>query len=138
MSKSTSKSNQVPVLVVDDDHDVCEFFLDLYEEMGIPVNVVTSGSAGLKEVISKSYELIFLDIKLGDRNGLDILEGIRKVDQEVTIIMISGYLTETNLERALKSGANGYLYKPLQIRDIMGQTMKYLNDWNKIPIHVQS
>lgn len=124
-NKQNQKQNAY-VLVVDDDGGVCEFFQDLFEEMDIRVDVARSGTAGLRQVISGQYKLIFLDIKLGDRNGLDVLEGIRKVDNDVKIIMISGYLTEENIERALKSGADGYLYKPLQVRDIMAQTFRHV------------
>jgi len=118
--------DQAHVLVVDDDQGVCEFFLDLFEEMGVKVDLANSGTTGLKYVYTRKYKLIFLDIKLGDRNGLEVLEGIRKVDKQVKIVMISGYLTEKNIERALQSGADGYLYKPLQVRDIMAQTFRHV------------
>ena len=114
------------VLVVDDDEGVCEFFQDLYDEMDIKVDVVTSGVAGLNSANTGDYKLIFLDINLGDISGLDVLEGIRKANKQVKIIMISGYLTEANIERALKAGADGYLYKPLQVRDIIAQTFKHV------------
>lgn len=123
MNREKALSNRKTyVLVVDDDEGVGEFFKDLFEEMDIKVDIATSGTAGLNSAKAGEYKLIFLDINLGDISGLDVLEGIRKDNKDVKIIMISGYLTEVNIERALKTGADGYLYKPLQVRDIVSQT----------------
>ena len=126
--KNNSTGNSVkPILVIDDEQSICEFFIDLFEEYGISIDVEQSGRTGLDRALGDSYSLIFLDVKLGDISGIDILKKLKKRKPETKVIMISGYLTEDIIEDALKLGVDGYLYKPLSVRDILSMTLRFIN-----------
>ncbi len=125
-SPQTKDSNSASVLVIDDEQSVRDFFIDTFTEMGIRVDTAENGLKGLDMVYKKNYNLIFLDIVLGDVDGLEILKSIKLIDSQAGIIVVSGYLTEDIIEQAICTGADGYLYKPLSVRDIMSLTLKYI------------
>jgi len=117
------KSKTMPrVLVIDDEPTVCQFFRDLYEEMNILVDTTTQAAEGIRMAEEDTYDLIFLDIKLKDSNGIDLLKTLRKDNVISKIIVISGYFTEDIIKDALDFGADGYLFKPLSVRDIIAKT----------------
>lgn len=116
-----------PILVIDDEQSICEFFTDLFDEYGMTIDVEQSGTSGLKRALGDSYSLIFLDVKLGDMNGIDVLKRLKEGNPDTKVVMISGYLTEDIIEEALKLGVDGYLYKPLSVRDILSMTLRFIN-----------
>jgi len=127
--KSISNLNQkmpAEILIIDDEESICEFFKDLFEIYNVNIDIELSGTSGLKKISRKNYNLIFLDIMLGDVNGIDLLKAIKQRSKETKIIMISAYLTEQMIEKALKNGADGYLYKPISVRDILAVSMRWI------------
>jgi len=127
--KSISNLNQkmpAEILIIDDEESICEFFKDLFEIYNVNIDIELSGTSGLKKISRKNYNLIFLDIMLGDANGIDLLKAIKQRSKETKIIMISAYLTEQMIEKALKNGADGYLYKPISVRDILAVSMRWI------------
>ena len=129
MKKKVKRRGSKPksVLVIDDEQSICGFFTDLFDEYDINIDTELTGASGLKRVLGDSYSLIFLDVKLGDTDGISVLRKIKKHDPDTKVVMISGYLTEDIIEQALKFGADGYLYKPISIRDIMSMTLRFLD-----------
>lgn len=123
--KSKTKTAN-PILVIDDEESICQFFTDLFDEYGIQIDAELSGTSGLKRAGGNSYSLVFLDVKLGDMNGIDVLKTIKRTKPRTKVVMISGYLTEEVIEEALKLGVDGYLYKPLSVRDILSMTLRFL------------
>lgn len=126
MSELNSNDSN-PILVIDDEQSICEFFTDLFDEYGMTIDVEQSGTSGLKRALGDSYSLIFLDVKLGDMNGIDVLKRLKEGNPDTKVVMISGYLTEDIIEEALKLGVDGYLYKPLSVRDILSMTLRFIN-----------
>lgn len=112
------------ILVVDDEASICEFFVDLFDEYGIDIDVEQSGASGLKRALDHPYSLVFLDVKLGDMSGIDVLKKIKKAQPDTKVVVISGYLTEELIEEAIEFGVDGYLYKPLSVRDIISITIR--------------
>lgn len=121
-----NNNSSIPLFVIDDDNSILEFFRDVFSEMNLTIQTESDGRLGLKKVLQGQIKIVFLDIMLNDVNGLDILKEIKLKKPEVKVIMISGYLTEEVVEKALQLGADGYLYKPLSVRDILSRTLKYI------------
>lgn len=126
--KELNNNDSNPILVIDDEQSICEFFADLFDEYGITIDVEQSGTSGLKRALGDSYSLIFLDVKLGDMNGIDVLKRLKEGNPDTKVVMISGYLTEEIIEEALKLGVDGYLYKPLSVRDILSMTLRFIEN----------
>jgi len=120
---SFKRNSSLPrVLIIDDEPSVCQFFKDLYDDMDILVDTVTEASEGIRMAEEDNYSLIFLDIKLKDADGIQLLKELRAENVTSKIIVISGYFTEDIIKEALDFGADGYLFKPLSVRDIIAKT----------------
>jgi DNA-binding response OmpR family regulator len=115
------------ILVIDDEQSICDFFVDLFDEYGVSIDTETSGTTGLKRSLAHSYSLVFLDVKLGDINGIEVLKQIKQKNPATRVVMISGYLTESVIEKALELGADGYLYKPISVRDLLSVILKFVD-----------
>ncbi len=106
-------------LVVDDDVNVCEEATALLTDMGINAEWVDSGQKAIAKVQEKIaqahyYDIILVDWKMPDMDGIETTRAIRKiVGPEVTIIIITAY-EWTNIEQAAKNaGANSLMDKPI-------------------------
>ncbi|WP_200907130.1 sigma-54-dependent transcriptional regulator [Desulfatitalea tepidiphila] len=99
-------------LIIDDDVNILTT-LELYlEDKGFDVVKATSGEEGLRQLRSTSPELVLLDMKLPDRNGLDVLKEIMASGIKTQVLMITAYATIDTAVSAVKMGAFDYLPKP--------------------------
>lgn len=114
------------ILIIDDEKSICEFFTDLFYVYKIEIDTELSGTTGLQRALKNRYDLIFLDVMLGDMNGIDVLKAIKLDNADTNVVMLSAYLTEEVIEKALKMGADGYLYKPVAVRDIVSITLRFI------------
>ncbi|MCH7732030.1 MAG: response regulator [Candidatus Marinimicrobia bacterium] len=126
MEKNTKVYKTPVILIIDDEESICEFFTDLFEIYKVEIDVELSGTSGLQRARKNRYDLIFLDVMLGDMDGIDVLKAIKLNNSDTKVVMISAYLTEEIIEKALKLGADGYLYKPVSVRDIVSLTLRFI------------
>lgn len=81
------------ILVVDDEQHILKLYEKELSEEGYTVRTTTSGQEALKMAREESPDVVILDIKLKDQNGLEILGGLRRINQDVPIILNSAYST---------------------------------------------
>ncbi len=115
------------ILIIDDEDIIgkaCEMILT---EEGFLCNHCSSGKDGLKMALQSSYDVLLLDIKLKDINGMDILKEIKRKKPELYIVVITGYSTVENAVKAMKLGANDYLSKPFSDDDIISAVEEAFN-----------
>jgi DNA-binding response OmpR family regulator len=79
---------------------------------------VGTGADAISHVQADHYGLVFLDVRLPDANGFDVLREIRRISPETRVIIISADGTEGNRLKALAEGAMGLLEKPFNITDV--------------------
>lgn len=120
-------NNENRLLVIDDDVHVCRFIKDLADDIGMEVVTCTEGAMGVELALTNSFHLIFLDLRLNDHDGIDILKILRAASITSKIVIISGYLTDDLIKEAMEIGADGYLYKPLSIRDIISKAYQLVD-----------
>jgi two-component system chemotaxis response regulator CheY len=100
-------------LVVDDSKFQREKIKDVVESEGFDVYTAEGGTEALDIFDDKNPDVIFLDILIGDMDGLKVLDEIRKVDSEVTAGMVSGVSDKDAEEEAKERGADFYMSKPI-------------------------
>ena len=86
-------SGLTSVLVVDDEQHILKLYEKELSEEGYQVRTATSGEEALKMAQQDSPDVVILDIKLKDQSGLEILSGLRKANQDTSIILNSAYST---------------------------------------------
>jgi NtrC-family two-component system response regulator AlgB len=99
-------------LIIDDDKNILTTLEMYLEDKGIEVVTAGSGEDGLRHFRSGSPELVLLDMKLPDRNGLDVLKEIMASGIKTQVLMITAYATIETAVSAVKMGAFDYLPKP--------------------------
>jgi two-component system nitrogen regulation response regulator NtrX len=105
------------VLIVDDEAEIRESLSEIFREEGYTVTSIATGSEALDLLRDAPFDVLFLDIWLPDRDGLDILAEIRSLQAEAKpeVIMVSGHGTIEAAVKATKLGAFDFLEKPLSI-----------------------
>lgn len=126
-SWSTSPSQapqQTHLLVVDDDPDICAFLVDRLNGEGFQVEAAGNGQEALQAIASNTFDGVLLDIGLPDISGLVVLEHIRQRQSRLPVIMITATEAEDRAKSAMERGANAYLLKPLdpkQLAYVLGE-----------------
>lgn len=105
-------------LLVDDEGDVLKMLSKQLDFWGYKYEKVNSGQAALEKMSETDYDLVFLDINLGDISGFDVLEEFRKTNDLTQVIMISSLNQTKYLRSALREGAFDYIVKPWDITDL--------------------
>src|SRR3989304_3736055 len=73
---------------------------------------------GIRQIKSRFFNVVLLDIILPDVSGLEVLRAIKKINSEVCVIMITGYAKLENAIEALNNGADAYINKPLNMDEV--------------------
>jgi two-component system nitrogen regulation response regulator NtrX len=101
------------VLVVDDESNITASVAQLLELEGYQVLEANSGRKGLDVLEDHEADLVLLDVKLPDLDGLSVLREIKKKDADMPVVMMSAYGTIETAVEATKAGAYDFLEKPL-------------------------
>ncbi len=100
------------ILVIDDEPVICEGCRLVLSEKGHQVDIHSSGESGMAAIRSGDYELILLDLKLPDADGMDLLKQLHEERPRLAVIVMTGYSSVENAVTAMKLGAFDYLAKP--------------------------
>ncbi|MBI5576060.1 MAG: response regulator [Deltaproteobacteria bacterium] len=106
------------VLIVDDNQLLCWGLGKTLSKRGIIHHAVENGTDALSEIRSAFYDLVFLDIKLPDANGLDLLPVIRGISPGTKVVVISSNGSESNVRRAMAAGAVRFMEKPYTCEEL--------------------
>jgi len=100
------------ILVIDDEQVICSGCRLVLSDKGHSVDTCMTGKAGIDKILRDQYDVLLLDLKLPDMDGMEILRRIRKEKPGVYVIVMTGYSTVQNAVEAMKLGAFDYLAKP--------------------------
>lgn len=108
------------MLLIDDDPELAELLKAYLGGEGLGLDAAVSGSAGLEMARQGDYELIILDIMLPDTSGFNVLTRLRAVSG-VPVIMLTGRGEEIDRVVGLEMGADDYVSKPFQLRELLAR-----------------
>ncbi|MCX7956593.1 MAG: response regulator [Endomicrobia bacterium] len=100
------------VLLIDDDTEILDLLNTFFTSLGHQTVTTTNSVDGLKFVAKEIYDLVMLDIKLPERDGIEVLKDIKKVDPNLPVVMITGYKEAEKVIEAFRNGALDCLLKP--------------------------
>jgi len=101
------------ILIVDDEKDVLDTINDILIEEGYKTFLSYDGKDALRQINENSPELVLLDCYLPEMMGIDVLKEIRKTNEDIAVIMMTGRGEEQLAVSLMKAGASDYLKKPL-------------------------
>jgi two-component system OmpR family response regulator len=100
------------VLIIDDAKNIRLLLTKCLELEGFEVTSAPSGKQGLEMIFDQKYDLIFLDVKLPEISGTEVLRRMRKADIQTPVIIITAYPTIKNAIDCTRLGVVSYLQKP--------------------------
>ena len=107
-----SPASRAKVLIIDDEEDVRSTLKMVLEREGYDIVLAANGEAGLKIAERENPDLIFLDIKMAQMDGMEVLRRLKPVDGTPPVVMISGHGTVQTAVEATKLGAFDFIEKP--------------------------
>lgn len=110
--------NAPTVLVVDDDPQLCWMVREGLTDEGYHVITADSGAQALQKVRADAPDVVFLDFRMSDMDGLETLQRIKEIDGATDVIMISGFGKTRTVVRAMQLGASDFVNKPFEIDDL--------------------
>lgn len=114
-----SALRQTLILIVDDSFADGETLKAILEERGYSVVTVSTGAEALARVKEKRFDIIFLDVRLPDMDGVALFGQVKAIDPEAAVIMMTGYSEEELVQKAISRGAYACIYKPFDINRIL-------------------
>lgn len=106
------------VLVIEDEQRVAELIQKGLQELGFQVTLAYDGEMGKKLALSKTFDLILMDLILPKINGIDLCKEIRLNYPNLPIIMLTALGTTDDKVEGFDAGANDYLVKPFDFREL--------------------
>jgi two-component system NtrC family response regulator len=106
------------VLIIDDDELICEMLSLMVEDMGHTPSYTMTITDGFKKASSEEFDVIFLDIRMPDGNGLDLLPKIHELPSQPEVIIITGLGDPDGAEIAIKNGAWDYIEKSASTKEM--------------------
>ena len=116
------------LLLVDDDVGLCEILQGFLKKNNVDSDFVNSAKDALNSILSEPlrYELLVLDITMPGESGLELLDKIKKRSLNIPVIMLTGLLDVQDKLSALNLGADDYICKPCDPRELLARVKAVL------------
>jgi DNA-binding response OmpR family regulator len=114
------------ILVVEDEPRVASFIKRGLEETGFIIDIAYDGVVAGKMFEARDYDAIILDINLPLKNGIELCREIRKSNLKIPILMLTALGTTEDKITGLDSGADDYLVKPFEFRELLARIRSLL------------
>ena len=109
-----------PIIIIDDDPKLCEFYKDYLEPLGYDVATAHTGPDGLEKVLQGNFSAVILDVMLPGMDGFEVLKNIRH-KSDVPVLMLTGRGEVMDRVVGLEIGADDYLPKTFSTREILAR-----------------
>jgi DNA-binding response OmpR family regulator len=119
------------ILIIEDDQRIAELTQRGLEEQGFATALAYDGLSGKKLALQNNYDLIITDIILPKIDGLDLCKQIRHTKPETPIIMLTALGTTDDKVEGFDAGADDYLVKPFEMRELLVRIRALLKRHNK-------
>ena len=116
--------DRASILIVEDEDSQRSLLSGLLRKEGYIIGEAGTGTDALEVFKKDIFELVLLDYKLPDTDGLTLLKKFKEINPEVEIIMVTAFGSIENAVGALKAGATEYLTKPIDLDDLLFKIKK--------------
>ena len=108
------------ILIIEDDQEICKLLSVMLTTVGIDTVLAYSGTEGLLQLQTTSFDLIVLDLMLPGKSGEELIKEIRE-ESAIPIIVISAKVDIENKVNVLKMGADDYITKPFNQKEVVAR-----------------
>jgi DNA-binding response OmpR family regulator len=110
----------VKILIIDDEIQVAELLAAAVTQQGHDAMVAHNGKQGLALLARERPDAVFLDIKMQELDGIDVLRRLRSMDATLPVIVITGHAEPSQLDEARRLGVTEVLKKPFILNRLAG------------------
>lgn len=117
----------IRILVCDDDQAICDYVETLLTKDGHDVKTVSDPQLVEDEVKNGHYQILILDRMMPKMDGIEVLKRVRKVDDDISVILFTGFPSLDSAVAAMKLQADDYLKKPFnaeELREVIDRIAK--------------
>lgn len=119
------------VLIIDDEASLRQTMARILQRAGYEVTTAANGKDGLALVSAHPFDLVYLDIRMPDVSGLELLKTIHASHPDLPVILFTAQPDLNSAVEALRRGAIDYLLKPLKPQTVINRTQAILADKQK-------
>lgn len=106
------------ILIIDDEAAQRDILAGYLKKKGYKIFSASSGKEGIDIAKSNAVDIILSDYKMPDLNGIEVLEQVKKINPEISYIIVTAYGTVENAVRAMRLGAFDYISKPVDLDEL--------------------
>ncbi len=106
------------ILIVDDNVSLVKTMSFVLTREGYATTTAMNGPEAIERVEETAFDIVFMDIKMPLMNGVETYKRIKKIRPDAVVMMMTAYSVEDLVQEALKEGAYGVIYKPLDIESV--------------------
>ena len=109
---------KLSTLVVEDGQSQREILRDFLRDEGYDVVEAENGNKAIEAVKNGYFDLVLLDYKMPEKDGITVLEEVKDINAEIDVIMMTAYGSVDTAVRAMKAGAADYITKPIELEEL--------------------
>jgi len=120
-------ASKLSVLVVDDDQDIREYLQDFLGSEGFDVSTLADPSEALERIRDEVFHLVVLDLMMPKVSGIYLLAQIRAVDDDIAVIILTGYPSLETASASIQHEVSAYIHKPFtpaEFREVIARIAK--------------
>ncbi len=111
--------NSMKILIIDDETELRELMKDVLEEESYEVFCAANGADGILLNEQIKPDVILLDLRMPGMDGIETLHNIRKTDEKVNVVILTGYGCPDTIRDAVALNVSEYLSKPFENRELL-------------------
>ncbi|MCA9410248.1 MAG: HDOD domain-containing protein [Candidatus Omnitrophica bacterium] len=113
------KSGKKRILIVDDEKQLSDLMRDFLRDAGYTVEQAMDGIEAMGRLENKVYDVMILDLRMPRKDGLEVLEELRKTTSGMSILVVTGLASNEEIDQAAAYGADKILRKPFQLDELL-------------------
>jgi DNA-binding NtrC family response regulator len=112
--------------VVDDEENIRNLLSQILRQEGFEVETASDGATGLRKASSGEFDLVLLDVRIPEKDGMEVLREIRREDPGAVVMIVTGYATLEMAVEAMRHGAFDYISKPFKKDELVVKVRRAL------------
>lgn len=117
------------ILIVDDDYRILKLLQKFFEKEGFRVVSATCASDAIDLIAKCDFDLLILDVMLPGTTGIELTQKIRSQSKKMPVIMLTALMDPVKREEGIKSGADCYLFKPFEPKELLDKVNNLLQKY---------
>ena len=106
------------ILIIDDEDSQRNVLKGYLEKKGYKIYSASSGNEGINFIHNNLIDIVLSDYKMPDKTGLEVLEEVKKINPEISFVILTAYGTIENAVKAMRFGAFDYISKPVDLDEL--------------------